>query len=110
MLETSEHYEQDLFLYLKPRKQRSFSVSLNLQAEAENMPSHDMGTALHGTNSSECQVSESILLGIPVPPEFQPWGSLSMALSMALLYIVALGAHLLILITISFFDYFKDQQ
>lgn len=48
------------------------------------------------------QVSESILLGIPVPPEFQPWVSLSMAL----LYIVALGAHLLILITISFFDFF----
>ena len=55
-----------------------------------------MGTALHETNSSEVHVSEFILLGFPGIHEFQIW----LSLPMALLYIVALGANLLILITI----------
>ncbi|XP_051005556.1 olfactory receptor 688 [Acomys russatus] len=55
-----------------------------------------MGTALRTINSSEFQVSEFILLGFPGIHEFQHWFSLPMAL----LYIVALGANLLVLITI----------
>ncbi|OBS79811.1 hypothetical protein A6R68_21987, partial [Neotoma lepida] len=65
-------------------------------ADAENKTSHDMGTTLHATNSSEFQVSEFILLGFPGIHEWQHWFSLPMAL----LYLVALGANLLILITI----------
>lgn len=55
-----------------------------------------MGTTLHATNSSEFQVSEFILLGFPGIHEWQHWFSLPMAL----LYLVALGANILILITI----------
>ncbi|ERE78757.1 olfactory receptor 688 [Cricetulus griseus] len=55
-----------------------------------------MGTTLHATNSSESQVSEFILLGFPGIHEWQHWFSLPMAL----LYLVALSANLLILITI----------
>ncbi|XP_052031845.1 olfactory receptor 688-like [Apodemus sylvaticus] len=55
-----------------------------------------MLTALHETNSSEFQVSEFILLGFPGIHQFQIW----LSLPMVLLYIVALGANLLILITI----------
>ncbi|XP_028631420.1 olfactory receptor 688 [Grammomys surdaster] len=55
-----------------------------------------MGAALHETNSSVFQVSEFILLGFPGIHEFQIW----LSLPMALLYIVALGANLLILITV----------
>lgn len=55
-----------------------------------------MGTALRTTNSSEFQVSEFILLGFPGIHEFQRWFSLPVAL----LYIVALGANLLVLTTI----------
>ncbi|XP_005087517.1 olfactory receptor 688 [Mesocricetus auratus] len=55
-----------------------------------------MGTTLQATNSSESQVSEFILLGFPGIHEWQHWFSLPMAL----LYLVALSANLLILITI----------
>ncbi|NP_001001033.1 olfactory receptor Olr198 [Rattus norvegicus] len=55
-----------------------------------------MGTALHETNNSEVHVTEFFLLGFPGIHDFQHW----ISLPMALLYFVALGANILILITI----------
>ncbi|NP_001001034.1 olfactory receptor Olr199 [Rattus norvegicus] len=55
-----------------------------------------MGTAQHETNRSDFHVTEFILLGFPGIHDFQHW----ISLPMALLYIAALGANILILITI----------
>ncbi|KAH0515594.1 Olfactory receptor 688 [Microtus ochrogaster] len=72
------------------------SSAPELSADAENKTYHDMDTTLHASNSSEFQVSEFIPLGFPGIHEWQHWFSLPMAL----LYLIALGANLLILITI----------
>ncbi|XP_057605340.1 olfactory receptor 688-like [Hippopotamus amphibius kiboko] len=55
-----------------------------------------MDTTLSVSNSSRFQVSEFILLGLPGIQEWQHW----LSLPLALLYLLALGANLLILITI----------
>ncbi|XP_049636591.1 olfactory receptor 688-like [Suncus etruscus] len=55
-----------------------------------------METTLSRTNSSMLQVSEFILLGFPGLHEWQHW----LSLPLTLLYLLALGANLLILITI----------
>uniref|UniRef100_A0A673UD60 G-protein coupled receptors family 1 profile domain-containing protein n=1 Tax=Suricata suricatta TaxID=37032 RepID=A0A673UD60_SURSU len=55
-----------------------------------------MDTTLSITNSSRLQVSEFILMGLPGIHEWQHW----LSLPLALLYILALGANTLILITI----------
>ncbi|XP_004863555.1 olfactory receptor 688 [Heterocephalus glaber] len=56
-----------------------------------------MDIAQNIINNSEFQVSEFILMGLPGIHEWQAW----LSLPMALLYLLALGANLLILITIS---------
>ncbi|XP_055972299.1 olfactory receptor 688 [Sorex fumeus] len=55
-----------------------------------------MDTTLSITNNSMIQVSEFILLGFPGIHEWQHW----LSLPLSLLYLLALGANLLILITI----------
>ncbi|XP_004621238.2 olfactory receptor 688 [Sorex araneus] len=55
-----------------------------------------MDTTLSLTNNSKIQVSEFILLGFPNIHEWQHW----LSLPLALLYLLALGANLLILTTI----------
>ncbi|XP_032216408.1 olfactory receptor 688-like [Mustela erminea] len=55
-----------------------------------------MDTTLSINNSSSFQVSEFILMGLPGIHEWQHW----LSLPLALLYILALGANILILITI----------
>nr|XP_021520147.1 olfactory receptor 688 [Meriones unguiculatus] len=55
-----------------------------------------MSTDLCAANSSEFQVSEFVLLGFPGIHEFQHW----LSLPLTLLYMVALGANLLVFITI----------
>ncbi|KAI5948226.1 olfactory receptor 56B34-like [Manis javanica] len=55
-----------------------------------------MDTSLSRTNSSRLQVSEFLLLGFPGIHKWQHWFSLPLAL----LYLLALGANLLILITV----------
>ncbi|XP_049636292.1 olfactory receptor 688-like [Suncus etruscus] len=55
-----------------------------------------METTLSRTNSSMLQVSEFILLGFPGIHEWQHW----LSLPLTLLYLLALGANILILITI----------
>ncbi|XP_010642595.1 olfactory receptor 688 [Fukomys damarensis] len=56
-----------------------------------------MDIALSAINNSEFQVSEFILMGFPGIHEWQAW----LSLPMALFYLLALVANLLILITIS---------
>ncbi|XP_020040423.2 LOW QUALITY PROTEIN: olfactory receptor 56B4 [Castor canadensis] len=55
-----------------------------------------MDITLSTPNSSEFQVSEFILMGLPGIHKWQHW----LSLPMALLYLLALGANLLVLITI----------
>ncbi|XP_020958305.1 olfactory receptor 688-like [Sus scrofa] len=55
-----------------------------------------MSTTLRITNSSGFQVSEFVLLGLPGIHEWQHW----LSLPLALIYLIALGANLLILITV----------
>ncbi|XP_004418396.1 PREDICTED: olfactory receptor 688-like [Ceratotherium simum simum] len=55
-----------------------------------------MDTTLNITNNSRFQVSEFILMGFPGIHQWQHW----LSLPLALLYLLALGANLLILITI----------
>ena len=55
-----------------------------------------MDTTLNIINSSRFQVSEFILMGLPGIHEWQHW----LSLPMALLYILTLGANLLVVITI----------
>uniref|UniRef100_A0A8C3W754 Olfactory receptor family 56 subfamily B member 4 n=1 Tax=Catagonus wagneri TaxID=51154 RepID=A0A8C3W754_9CETA len=55
-----------------------------------------MDATLRITNSSRLQVSEFILMGLPSIHEWQHW----LSLPLALLYLLALGANLLIVITI----------
>lgn len=56
----------------------------------------DVYTSQSATNSSGFQVSEFVLLGLPGIHEWQHW----LSLPLALLYLLALGANLLIVITI----------
>ncbi|XP_042546014.1 olfactory receptor 56B1 [Dipodomys spectabilis] len=56
-----------------------------------------MSSSLKGSNSSKFQVSEFILLGFPGIHSWQHW----LSLPLALLYLSAIAANLLILITIS---------
>ncbi|XP_075404605.1 olfactory receptor 56B34-like [Tenrec ecaudatus] len=58
--------------------------------------SHNMDITLSITNSSSFEVSEFILLGFPGIHEWQHW----LSPPLALLYLLALGANVLILITI----------
>ncbi|KAL4697504.1 hypothetical protein H8959_003202 [Pygathrix nigripes] len=69
---------------------------LNERVDAENKISHDMNIGLSIANSSGFQVSEFILMGFPGIHEWQHW----LFLPLALLYFLALGANLLIIITI----------
>lgn len=55
-----------------------------------------MDTSTSVTNNSSLQISQFILMGLPGIHEWQHW----LSLPLALLYILALGANLLILITI----------
>lgn len=55
-----------------------------------------MDTSTSITNNSSLQISQFILMGLPGIHEWQHW----LSLPLALLYILALGANLLILITI----------
>ncbi|KAK2100820.1 hypothetical protein P7K49_022168 [Saguinus oedipus] len=67
-----------------------------LWADAENKTSHDMDIGVSITNSSGFQVSEFILMGFPGIHDWQHW----LSLPLALLYLLALGANLSIIITI----------
>lgn len=62
------------------------------------MRHHAMDASTSVTNSSSLQISQSILLGLPGIHEWQHW----LSLPLALLYLSALGANLLILITIQY--------
>ncbi|XP_049636579.1 olfactory receptor 56B1 [Suncus etruscus] len=55
-----------------------------------------MSEPLKGSNTSKFQVSEFILMGIPGIHSWQHW----LSLPLALLYLLAIGANILILITI----------
>lgn len=55
-----------------------------------------MSESLKGTNTSKFQVSEFILMGIPGIHSWQHW----LSLPLALLYLLAIGANILILVTI----------
>lgn len=55
-----------------------------------------MDTSTSVTNNSSLQISQFILMGLPGIHEWQHW----LSLPLALLYILALGANLLIFITI----------
>ncbi|XP_054436664.1 olfactory receptor 56B4-like [Pteronotus mesoamericanus] len=55
-----------------------------------------MDTSTNATNSSSLQISQFILMGLPGIHEWQHW----LSLPLALLYLLALAANLLILITI----------
>nr|XP_054295148.1 olfactory receptor 56B4 isoform X2 [Pongo pygmaeus] len=55
-----------------------------------------MGTKIHVTNGSSLQISQFTLMGLSGIHEWQHW----LSLPLALLYLLALGANLLIIITI----------
>nr|XP_060460403.1 olfactory receptor 56B1-like [Panthera onca] len=55
-----------------------------------------MSASLKGSNSSKFQVSEFILMGLPGIHSWQHW----LSLPLALLYLSAIGANILILVTI----------
>nr|XP_036852355.1 olfactory receptor 56B4-like [Manis javanica] len=59
-----------------------------------------MGKAVHVTNSSSLHMSQFLLMGLPGIHEWQHW----LSLPLALLYLSALGANLLIMITIKHED------
>ena len=83
-------------LTLSWANQHLFLFPLNFQVDAEKKTSHEMDTTLSIINSSRFQVSEFILMGLPGIHEWQHW----LSLPLALIYTLALGANLLILITI----------
>ncbi|XP_005380561.1 PREDICTED: olfactory receptor 688 [Chinchilla lanigera] len=82
---------------LTPAHRITLSTLPREKAVAEKETSHDMDIAPRTINKSEFQVSEFILMGFPGIHEWQDW----LSLPMALLYLLALGANPLILITIS---------